>query len=494
MLTRLRVKGFKNLVDIDVRFGPFTCIAGENGVGKSNLFDAITFLSRLADRPLIEAAMSIRDEPGRAGDPRGIFHHSGSRYADHVEFDAEMIVPREGTDDLGQDVEATTTFLTYGLTIRYRKTNGASGLEVLREELKHIPKGQASQHLRFPHKARGWRDGVVTGTGTAHRTAPFISTEPGEGVVLLHQDKQGRPRRFRAETLPRTVLSTANASEGATVTLARRELQSWRLIQLEPSSLRRSSPFQAPVMLGADGANLASTLHHLAKSLPGRSGGEERVFSEVAHRLAELIDDVKTVSVDIDEKRELFTVQVTSKDGTVYPAKALSDGTLRFLALAVLAQDPSTTGVLCMEEPENGIHPSRIPAMISLLESIALSPHDPSGLDNPLRQVIVNTHSPLVVQEVNAADLLFAYLRERVRPSSQERYRDLAFGCLEQTWRAQSSHSSVVPRSILLPYMENRRVSFPRERDFSMGQPRPMMRLGDVLQQMKLSFGAGERG
>lgn len=40
MLTRLKIRGFKNLVDVDVAFGPFTCIAGANGVGKSNLFDA----------------------------------------------------------------------------------------------------------------------------------------------------------------------------------------------------------------------------------------------------------------------------------------------------------------------------------------------------------------------------------------------------------------------------------------------------------------------
>jgi AAA15 family ATPase/GTPase len=52
MLTRLRVTGFKNLVDVDVRFGPFTCIAGANGVGKSNLFDAIGFLSALALIPM----------------------------------------------------------------------------------------------------------------------------------------------------------------------------------------------------------------------------------------------------------------------------------------------------------------------------------------------------------------------------------------------------------------------------------------------------------
>lgn len=64
MLTRLKVSGFKNLVDVEVRFGPFTCIAGANGVGKSNLFDAINFLSNLASLPLVEAAMSVRDEGG----------------------------------------------------------------------------------------------------------------------------------------------------------------------------------------------------------------------------------------------------------------------------------------------------------------------------------------------------------------------------------------------------------------------------------------------
>ncbi len=47
MLTRLQVSGFKNLVDVDVRFGPFTCVVGPNGAGKSNLFDAIRFLHAL---------------------------------------------------------------------------------------------------------------------------------------------------------------------------------------------------------------------------------------------------------------------------------------------------------------------------------------------------------------------------------------------------------------------------------------------------------------
>ena len=51
MLTRLEVNGFKNLVDFSVDFGPFTCITGPGGVGKSNLFDVIRFLSLLTEYP-----------------------------------------------------------------------------------------------------------------------------------------------------------------------------------------------------------------------------------------------------------------------------------------------------------------------------------------------------------------------------------------------------------------------------------------------------------
>ena len=111
MLTRLKVSGFKNLVDVDVHFGTFTCVAGANGVGKSNLFDAIKFLSAIADRPLIDAALSVRDEGGRTGDVRSLFHRIGDDYASEMSFETEMIVPYEGVDDLGQKAEASITFL-----------------------------------------------------------------------------------------------------------------------------------------------------------------------------------------------------------------------------------------------------------------------------------------------------------------------------------------------------------------------------------------------
>jgi predicted ATPase len=460
----LKVRGFKNLVDVDVRFGPFTCIAGANGVGKSNLFDAIFFLSALAEKPLLDAALSVRDETGRSGDVRSLFHRVGDEYSETMSFEAEMIAPLEGTDDLGQQAQAAITFLRYAITLSYRADNGThplGRLEVIHEDLSHVRKGEAHKNILFPHKVGTWRKTAVTGHGTGHRTAPFISTKGSGGarVIRIHQDggSRGQARSLLSSNLPRTALSTVNAAEGPTATMARKEMQSWRLLQLEPSCLRRPDPFTAPAKLGADGSHLAATLYRLARSSGDpphdAPSGEANAFAQVANRLSELIDDVRHVSVERDDRRELLTLCVTGKDGTIHPARALSDGTLRFLALAVLDLDPETTGLLCLEEPENGIHPDRIPAMLALLREIATDTEEPVGPDNPLRQVIINTHSPSVVAEMNDEDVLIAHLAEVVPPNGKPRYGSLLFGCVDGTWRSTMAQVRVVPKGVLQPYL-----------------------------------------
>ena len=465
MLTRLKVSGFKNLVDVDVRFGPFTCIAGPNGSGKSNLFDAINFLSSLADRPLMEAALSVRDETGKTADVRSLFYRHGEEHEPKMTFEAEMIVPPEGADDLGQKAEATVTFLRYCIVLAYRKDRTIApfgSLEILKEELNYITKRDSPKHLLFPHSISKWRNAVVTGRRSR---SPFISTseEQRPRHIRLHQDGGGgKPFPRKAADLPRTVLSSTNAAESPTALLARREMQSWQLLQLEPSALRKPDEFSAPTKIGANGSHLAATLYHLASHETLRklnqkikSNQAPMVYAQLSNRLAELIDDVHELHVDKDDRRELLTLYVTGKDRTSHAARALSDGTLRFLALAVLAQDPEARGVLCLEEPENGIHPERVPAMIRLLQDIATDPEEPVGPDNPLRQVIVNTHSPLVVQQVPDDSLLVAEIRESVR--KQERVKGACFSCLPETWRINKSpdpnREHVCPKGKLLAYL-----------------------------------------
>ena len=84
-------------------------------------------------------------------------------------------------------------------------------------------------------------------------------------------------------------------------------------------------------------------------------------------------------------------------DGREYTSRVLSEGTLRILTLCILWKDDEYNGLLCFEEPENGIHPFRINAMASLLKNLT---SDFSGKDIPLRQVIINTHSTVFIREM----------------------------------------------------------------------------------------------
>lgn len=440
MITRLKVSGFKNLVDVDVRFGPFTCIAGANGVGKSNLFDAIKFLSALADMTLLEAALSVRDNEKKSGDIQGIFHRVGEHFDDEIKIEAEMIVPSKGIDDLGQEAKATKTLLKYVVHIGYRadeSTRPTGSLELRREELVAILARKEKDALLFENSLE-WKKSVLTGV----RRSPYISTH-GD-TIKIHQDGvKGKPLSRRAHSLPRTVLSVSNAAENPTIMLARREMQSWRLMQLEPSALRKPDDFTAPAQLGDNGAHLAATIYRLTRQTTAEKTKSDaaRIYARLANRLSELIENVRDIKIDRDEKRQLLTMLLTNAEGTTIPAQALSDGTLRFLALAAIELDAESMGVLCFEEPENGIHPKRIKAMLDLLQDIAVDTSEAVGEDNPMRQVIINTHSPAIAMGVPEDSLIFAKSIEKINERG-ERFNAVEFRALEKTWRTKAAEKT----------------------------------------------------
>jgi hypothetical protein len=105
-----------------------------------------------------------------------------------------------------------------------------------------------------------------------------------------------------------------------------------------------------------------------------------------------------------------------------------------------------------MEEPESGIHPARIPSILQLLQDIATDVSYPVGPDNPLCQVIVNTHSPSVVQQVFEDTLLIAELREMEQ--NGQRFQGVRFSWLPETWRTETLPAvPCVAKGKLLDYL-----------------------------------------
>ncbi len=132
------------------------------------------------------------------------------------------------------------------------------------------------------------------------------------------------------------------------------------------------------------------------------------VYQEVANQLARLVPEVSAVRVEQDPVREQCVVQVRMRDSDLWlPPRALSDGTLRYLALVVMQMDARASRVLFVEEPENGIDVFQLPDLVQLLRDYAVDPFLEIGEDNPARQVVLNSHSPEVVKQLFHEEILF---------------------------------------------------------------------------------------
>jgi predicted ATPase len=451
VLTRLEVDGFKNLVDFEVDFGPFTCIAGPNAVGKSNLFDVIRFLSLLTDHTLMEAALLVRGSGTETTEIRDLFQPRADDEQRSFRIAAEMIVNAEEKDDFGRPAEATSTYLRYEIQIGYETaTEPMPGrLVLLFESLSYITEAEAASRLKFPHSAGGFRKKVVV---NKRRTpSGFISSRKapdGQTEIVVHQDggSRGPGQVAPAATAPRTIVGTSNTSATPTILAARREMQRWRLLALEPSAMRRPDRFQTDPFVTPNGGHLAATVFRLITEAEQHGENADSVYAGIADRLGDLVP-VSNIHIDVDNVRQLLTLQVHEQSGVQLPAASLSDGTLRFLTLAVILADPLAQGLICIEEPENGIHPAKMAEMSRLLRELAVDAEEAPSRENPFRQVVVATHSPYFVQLQEPDDLLFA-TEASVRKDNRP-VRTLRCMPMSGTWRAKNSEVSVGKGAIL---------------------------------------------
>jgi AAA15 family ATPase/GTPase len=100
MITRIFINGFKSFQNYEMTFTPLTIVTGANASGKSNLFDALQLLSRLAEADLKTAFSEQRGNPG------GLFtQYDENWYASEMDFTVEMLVNRKVRDNWGGEAE-----------------------------------------------------------------------------------------------------------------------------------------------------------------------------------------------------------------------------------------------------------------------------------------------------------------------------------------------------------------------------------------------------
>ncbi len=383
MITRLEIDGFKTFTGFRMEFTPFTVIAGSNASGKSNIFDVLKLLSNLAHQDLRTAFNNLR------GDAEEQFtQFANGKISKKITISMEMLLDKKIKDNWGEEANIKYTRLRYEIIIERRKNvKGFEDLNIVHEQLlplKHQEDDWIKQNINKEF-IEHWRPKVKTGK----RGKPYILTEQKNGANVIKIPLDGKPgpgREFLADEIAQSALSSVNSVEYPHVFAAKQEMLNWQLLQLNPEELRKPSARMSPDKITHSGANLAAALFRLKSE-------DESILNDISIELNNLLPHFTKVKVEEEKAENRFLISLKSEDGRWFSSNVLSEGTLRILILCILKYDDKHKGVICFEEPENGIHPFRLSLMIQLLKGLSTEYSEIDYFSN-LRQIIVNTHSP----------------------------------------------------------------------------------------------------
>jgi len=224
---------------------------------------------------------------------------------------------------------------------------------------------------------------------------------------------------------------------------------------ISPTAMRRANSVQAEPHLTAQGGNVHATLYRMAKTATKYDSVASQMYSRVRTHVGRLLP-VRRLSVGVDPIRQLLMTELEQRfSGGKVPARSLSDGTLRFLTLGVLNEDPEFHGLVCIEEPENGLYPSKMEALVDLLKDMTVdTTFAPSWEDaNLMRQVIMATHSPYLLQLLSKEDILFT-LKPMRRGAGGQSANTIECWPLKGTWR-DGQDGNAISLGSLLAYLKH---------------------------------------
>jgi len=375
MLTRVRVQGYKSLRNLDVRLPNLAVLFGPNASGKSNFLDCLQLLSKLASARTLKDAF----DPPYRGKPLESFTFGKnglkgaldqSRLAFSIEADVQL--SESIVDSVNRQISEMRRSSEEG-NGSGEKTIGAVRERNLRYRVE-IEMDPRTGLLRVADEYLAALNEKGEPTG---RRQPFLSRSGSR--LHLRLEGQAHPTYYEL-FLDHTILSLPHYPPHYPHLVAMRtELENWLFFYFEPRErMRAASPVKEVRHIGLMGEELAPFLNTL-KVL------EPRQFDEVERALRTIMPSIEGIGIEISKLGE---VELTLREaGVEFPARILSEGTLRILGLLALSGAKEQPSLIGFEEPENGIHPRRIQLIAELLKTRTRFGET---------QYIVTTHSPLI--------------------------------------------------------------------------------------------------
>lgn len=392
IVTRIEALGFRSLRYVSQRLGPFHVLVGPNASGKSTFLDVPAFLGDLQRAGLEQAVFGAAalGVPLRAVDPR---HLTWMRRGTAFELAVEAREP-DGPDEGPENEPARVC--RYEIAVQVSEP-----LCIAAESLWLKPDGRAGperERAEFPDPPDPPERIVVEpGKRAPARWRKVFSREPDSERVLYRAETTGWSSRFRVPA-QRGALAGLPDDEDLFPAAARfRRMLAAGVRRIAPWSdaLRRPGPPGESDAYRPDGSNLPHVVQAVEQQSPAR-------YADWLLHVREALPDVDRITVTTRPEDGHRHLVVHYRSGLQAPSWLVSEGTLRFLALTLLAYLPEPAGPYLIEEPENGIHPCNVETVFQSLSSV----YD--------AQVLLATHSPDVAR-LAGVDRLLCFARDEAR-------------------------------------------------------------------------------
>lgn len=441
MITRIEAYNYRCFRRLDVGLGGFKVLAGNNGAGKTTLLDIPVLLRDFVRHKEIGPVFFENRENAlapRAQQPQEVVTYGlPPRTAASVVIEATL--PTAVIDRL-------ITSLPQYRDRPWRIPNTAryelslepfnDRLEIAEEfvtvfvDPENSPEHALSEQPTGLRRPRTWRpphgEGLIGGRGGSFKAPTYLLLDrQRRGAQSLRADAMSRGLSVRRVDDSLAALSATRINEFdrrahfeldlADDRLALAEvpadhtrypilawLQSFlrdSVLGFDPqaNALRFASPpagTQSRQGLRADAANLPWLLMRLAE------GGSGDRFKDWISQLRHTIPGLQTVRPYVRKEDRHASFQVIYDDGRDINASALSEGTLRIIALTAVAYIDGVPPLLIIEQPEDGVHPKGISELVEAFRTQTLA------TDHRRDQVWVSTHSPILLSEVSLADIV----------------------------------------------------------------------------------------
>jgi predicted ATPase len=353
-IEKIRIKNFKVYQDTEIRDLPNMCVfLGANGAGKSTLFEVFGFLSD-ALKSNVKTALNKR------GGYREVYSRNG---VGDIEIEIKFRNP---------DVDGKKQpLITYELCVCL----GENNLPVVSKEVLSYRRGNRGRPYRFLEFTYGKGNAIVNESEFESAKQEFKEQREEQTLDspdILAIKGLGQFQKFNA------------------ISSFRRLLENWYVSNFQIQAAQNIEDTGLSEHLSTTGDNLAQVTKYIYENFP-------ETFQKILDKMKERVPGIDKVEATetIDGRIVLQFSDGSFKDPFI--SRFVSDGTIKMFAYLVLLNDPKPHPLLCIEEPENYLHPE---LLIELAEEFR-------DYANRGGQVFISSHSPDFVNALELDELFW---------------------------------------------------------------------------------------